>query len=59
MKKLLVFVGESGSGKTTLITEIINKYPGQFKKVVTCTSRPGRIGEIDGVDYYFEHKMML
>lgn len=53
MKKLLVFVGESGSGKTTLIAKLTEKYPEQFKKVVTCTNRPKRVGEIDAVDYHF------
>jgi len=48
-----VFVGESGSGKTTIITELIRRYPYKFKKVVTCTSRPARVGEIDGADYHF------
>lgn len=53
MKKLLAFVGESGSGKTTLIAKLMEKYPEQFKKVVTCTNRPKRVGEIDEVDYHF------
>jgi guanylate kinase len=53
MKKILVFIGESGSGKTTLVTELTKRYPEKFKKVVTCTSRPMRVGEVDGVDYNF------
>lgn len=53
MKKLFVFVGDSGSGKTTLVTELIKRYPNKFKKVVTCTSRPMRDGEINGIDYHF------
>ncbi len=53
MKKLLVFIGEGGSGKTTLITELVKRYPDKFKKVVTCTSRLPRIGEVDGIDYRF------
>lgn len=53
MKKLVVFIGESGSGKTTLIARLTERYPEQFKKVVTCTSRPMRVGEVDGSDYHF------
>ena len=51
--KLIVFTGESGSGKTTIIEELVRKYPDQFKRIVTNTSRPMRYGEIDGVDYNF------
>lgn len=53
MKKLFVFVGDGGSGKTTLIAELTKRHPDKFRKVVTCTSRPPRISEIDGVDYHF------
>ena len=53
MKKILVIVGEGGSGKTTLVAKLTERYPEQFKKVVTCTSRPKRIGEVDAVDYHF------
>ncbi|MEK7564606.1 MAG: hypothetical protein AAB510_03535 [Patescibacteria group bacterium] len=51
--KLVVFIGDSGSGKTTLVNELIGKHPDKFKKVVTCTSRTPRMGEVDGVDYHF------
>lgn len=53
MKKLVVFVGESGSGKTTLINRLATEYPESFVRVVTCTNRPMRTGEINGVDYHF------
>ncbi len=50
---LFVVIGDSGSGKTTLIAELVRNYPHLFKKVVTCTDRPMRDGEIDGEDYHF------
>ena len=53
MKKLFVFVGDGGSGKTTLITKLTKKHSDKFRKVVTCTSRSLRVGEVDGVDYHF------
>ena len=53
MKKLFVFVGDSGSGKTTLIAELTKKHPDKFRKVVTCTSREARVGEVSGLDYCF------
>jgi guanylate kinase len=56
MKKLIVFVGDGGSGKTTLINELTKRYPERFKKLVTCTSRSPRIGEIAGRDYHFHTK---
>lgn len=53
MKKLFVFVGDGGSGKTTLIAELTKRHPDKFRKVLTCTSRSPRVGEVDGVDYHF------
>ncbi|MBP7811221.1 MAG: hypothetical protein KA054_00020 [Candidatus Moranbacteria bacterium] len=53
MKKLVVFTGESGSGKTTLIARLTERYPERFRKVVTCTSRPLRTEEVNGIDYHF------
>lgn len=53
MKKLFVFVGDGGSGKTTLVSELVKRHPDKFKKVVTCTSRAMRPGEVDGEDYHF------
>jgi guanylate kinase len=53
MKRLFVFVGDGGSGKTTLISELVKCYPDAFRKVVTCTSRLPRTGEVNGIDYHF------
>jgi len=53
VKKLFVCIGDGGSGKTTLIAELIRRHPDQFKRVVTCTSRPMRAGEVHGIDYHF------
>jgi len=53
MKKLLAFVGDGGSGKTTLIAELVKKHPDRFKRVITCTSRRIRVGEVDGEEYHF------
>lgn len=48
---MLVMTGASASGKTEIAKIIIHKY--HFKKMVTYTTRPMRIGEINGVDYHF------
>jgi len=53
MKKLFVVIGGSGSGKTTLVAELVKRHSDKFKKIVTCTSRTMRAGEIDGKEYNF------
>lgn len=49
---LLLLSAPSGGGKTTLCDQLLRKRP-DITRVITCTSRPKRPGEIDGVDYYF------
>jgi len=50
---LLVLVSApSGGGKTTLCEQLLRARP-QMARAVTCTTRPPREGERDGVDYYF------
>jgi guanylate kinase len=49
---LLLVSAASGAGKTTLIHQLLAARPG-MKRAVTCTTRPPRKGERDGVDYYF------
>lgn len=58
---MLILVGPSASGKTEVANIIIQKYG--MKKFVTCTTRPIRVGEVDGVSYHFftvpEFKKMM
>jgi guanylate kinase len=49
---LFVISGPAGSGKTTLCDALLAAAP-RARRVVTCTSRPPRPGERDGVDYHF------
>jgi guanylate kinase len=49
---LLVVSGPSGVGKGTLIKGVLAKYP-QTRLSVSCTTRPPRPGEREGVDYFF------
>src|SRR6185436_17177701 len=50
--KLILFCGPSGSGKTTIVHHLLNKYP-QLSFSVSATTRPKRMNEIHGKDYYF------
>jgi len=51
--KSIIFSAPSGAGKTTLVHHILNRFPEHTAFSVSATSRPRRINEEDGVDYYF------
>lgn len=48
----LVLSAPSGAGKTTLTRRLLAEFP-HFSYSVSCTTRPARNGETDGVDYTF------
>ena len=49
---MILISAPSGGGKTTLCQQLLAARPGMMR-AVTCTTRPPRPGERDGVDYYF------
>jgi guanylate kinase len=49
---LVVLSGPSGVGKDSILDEL-RRRGHDFHRVITCTTRPPREGERDGVDYYF------
>ena len=49
---LVVISAPSGGGKTTLCKQLLAANVSMVR-AVTCTTRPPREGEQDGVDYYF------
>lgn len=59
---LFVITGASGAGKDSIMDGLIN-HPSikslSLKKVVTCTDRHPRPGEINGVHYHFVTKKKL
>ena len=52
MRNLIVISAPSGTGKSTLCEEIRRKKP-EIKFSVSCTTRPKRKYEKDGINYYF------
>ena len=54
-KKLFVLSGSSGVGKGTVLKGFLEKNP-DFMLSISCTTRPPRPGEIDGVNYFFISK---
>jgi guanylate kinase len=54
MKPLFILIsGPSGGGKTTLASQLISRRPHMFDRLLTCTTRQMRPGEVDGADYHF------
>ena len=51
--KVLVIVGPSGVGKDTVMRKVFEKYPDNFYKAVTHTSRGKREHEKEGENYYY------
>lgn len=49
---LLLVSAPSGGGKTTVCSSLLAAQP-DLRRVVTCTTRAPRAGEVDGVDYHF------
>ncbi|BAD40324.1 guanylate kinase [Symbiobacterium thermophilum] len=52
---LIVVTGPSAVGKGTICRALLAETPG-IRFSVSCTTRPKRPGEVDGVEYYFISK---
>lgn len=53
MGKIFYVMGKSSSGKDTVYKELLKDETLQLEKIVLYTTRPIRIKETDGVEYYF------
>lgn len=51
---MIILCGASASGKTVTALELQKKYG--LKKAITTTTREKRVGETDGVEYFFISK---
>ena len=51
---LLVLSGFSGAGKGTVVKEIMKKYADNYALSISATSRGPRIGETNGIEYFFK-----
>jgi guanylate kinase len=52
-RKIFVISAPSAGGKTTIIKRLISLLDGSLSRVITCTTREKRDGEIDGIHYKF------
>lgn len=59
MGKIFCLMGKSNSGKDTIFKEIMNDKDLELKAIVSYTTRPRRINETDGVEYYFINEQRL
>jgi len=53
MKKLIIFSAPSGSGKSTIIGKLMEHRELDLAFSISCTSRPPRGEERNGVEYFF------
>lgn len=53
MSKIYIIMGKSSTGKDTLYKRIFKDETLNLKRVVPYTTRPIRMGETDGVEYFF------
>ena len=50
--KMIGICGKAGSGKDTIMRKVVDKNS-FLHEMVSCTTRPKREGEVDGVNYHF------
>lgn len=50
--KIIALMGEAGSGKDFLLKAAKARYP-EYHEIISCTTRPPREGEKNGVNYHF------
>lgn len=57
--KIIRLVGKSGCGKDTVYSRVMEKYDDSIlKRVVSCTTRPMRVGEVTEASIISFHMMI-
>ena len=51
--KIIALFGKAGAGKDTIQKSILAKFPEITHGIISCTTRPPRDYEEDGIDYHF------
>lgn len=52
--KVIALVGKAGSGKDSILQGVIDLAPmNSLNEIISCTTRPPREKEINGINYYF------
>lgn len=53
MGKIVYLMGKSGAGKDTIYKQVLENKDIRLQKIILYTTRPIRLGETDGVEYFF------
>ena len=51
--QVVALIGKAGAGKDSIQKATCELHPLMFHPIVSCTTRPAREGEIEGVNYHF------
>ena len=51
--QVVALIGKAGAGKNSIQKATCERHPLMFHPIVSCTTRPAREGEMEGVNYHF------
>jgi guanylate kinase len=53
LNRLIIIAAPSGAGKTSVTRHLLNSMPNELAFSISAATRPPRVHETDGLDYYF------